>query len=82
MYYKILEEIRDLKTIIKGRVADRWLTITDVSNYTSLSDSTIRRAVRKETLKCSKNTGKLLSAGTDCRAVLSGNGKINQGIKL
>ena len=52
MYYKILEEIRDLKTIVKGRVSDRWLTITDVTNYTSLSDSTIRRAVKK-VLKCS-----------------------------
>ena len=72
MYYKILEEIRDLKTIVKGRVADRWLTITDVSNYTSLSDSTIRRAVRKETLKCSKNTGKLLFKKSDVERWLNG----------
>ena len=72
MYYKILEEIRDLKTIVKGKVADRWLTITDVSNYTSLSDSTIRRAVRKETLKCSKNTGKLLFKKSDVEKWLNG----------
>ena len=72
MYHKMLEEIRDLKTIVEGKVADRWLTITDVSNYTSLSDSTIRRAVRKETLKCSKNTGKLLFKKSDVERWLNG----------
>ena len=72
MYHKILEEIRELKTIIKGRVADRWLTITDVSHYTSLSDSTIRRAVRKGILKCSKNTGKLMFKKSDIERWLNG----------
>ena len=60
MYYKILEEIRDLKSMVHGKLTDRWLTITDVTHYTSLSDSTIRRAVRKGELKCSKRTGKLM----------------------
>ena len=53
MYYKILEEIRDLKSMVHGKLSERWLTITDVTHYTSLSDSTIRRAVRRCELKCS-----------------------------
>ena len=38
----------------------RYLTIKDVSNSTSLSQSTIRRAIKKGELKCSKKLGKLL----------------------
>ena len=72
MYYKILEEIRDLKSMVHGKLSERWLTITDVTNYTSLSDSTIRRAVRKGTLKCSKNTGKLLFKKSDVERWLNG----------
>lgn len=60
MYYKILEEIRELKTLFNQRVSERWLSITEVTQYTSLSDSTIRRAVRKGHLKCSRRTGKLM----------------------
>lgn len=40
--------------------ADKWLNIKSVSNYTSLSPSTIRRAVSRGSLKVSKITGKLL----------------------
>ena len=38
----------------------KYLTIKDVSYSTSLSQSTIRRAIRKGELKCSKKLGKLL----------------------
>ena len=72
MYYKILEEILELKSIVNGKLSERWFTITDVTNYTSLSDSTIRRAVRKGTLKCSKNTGKLLFKKSDVERWLNG----------
>ena len=72
MYYKILEEIRDLKSLIHGKLSDRWLTITDVSNYTSLSDSTIRRAVSKGILRCSKSTGKLMFKKSDVEKWLNG----------
>ena len=41
-------------------ITDKWLNIKSVSNYTSLSPSTIRRAVSRGSLKVSKITGKLL----------------------
>ena len=72
MYYKILEEIRELKSMVNGKLSERWFTITDVTNYTSLSDSTIRRAVRKGTLKCSKSTGKLMFKKSDIERWLNG----------
>ena len=72
MYYKILEEIRELKSMVNGKLSERWFTITDVTNYTSLSDSTIRRAVRKGTLKCSRGAGKLMFKKSDIERWLNG----------
>jgi len=39
---------------------NQWMTLKDVINYTSLSASTIRRAVHKGVLKASRATGKYL----------------------
>ena len=39
---------------------DSWIDLKKVIKYTSLSASTIRRAVQKGELKVSKKTGKLL----------------------
>ena len=41
-------------------VNDKWLNINAVCNYTSLSASTVRRAVYKGALKASRITGKML----------------------
>ena len=49
----------------------RYLTIKDVSYSTSLSQSTIRRAIRRGELKCSKKLGKLLFLEGDIRRWLS-----------
>ena len=72
MYYKILEEIRDLKSLVNGKLAERWLSITDVTQYTALSDSTIRRAVKRGELKCSRRTGKLMFKKIDVERWLNG----------
>ena len=72
MYYKILEEIRDLKSLVYGKLAERWLSITDVTQYTALSDSTIRRAVKRGELKCSRRTGKLMFKKSDVERWLNG----------
>ena len=37
-----------------------WMSIKKASHYSGLSVSTIRRAIQKGRLKCSKSTGKLL----------------------
>ena len=37
-----------------------WIDIKNASRFTGLSKSTIRRAIQKGQLKCSKSTGKLL----------------------
>ena len=43
-----------------NKETEKYLTIKDVAHFTSLSVSTIRRAVAKGELKVSKATGKLL----------------------
>mgnify|MGYP001439034832 CR=1 FL=1 len=43
-----------------GGIMNKWMTLKDVISYTSLSASTIRRAIHRGILKASKATGKYL----------------------
>ena len=47
MEIKILELLNDIKNLIIGKVNERWLTLKEVSEYTSLSESTIRKTIQK-----------------------------------
>ena len=61
MDFQIKELIDELRTIIvQHKTKSKWLDIAEAVGYTSISESTIRRAVRKGELKVSKATGKLL----------------------
>ena len=55
-----MELLNEIKTLILGKVNERWLTLKEVSDYASISESTIRRAIVKGDLKSSKVTGRLL----------------------
>ena len=59
---KIIDELVDL---VKKSQSNNMLTIRDVSKLTTLSTSTIRRAVKKGLLKKCKRTGKLLFRTSD-----------------
>ena len=41
-------------------IPDKWLTIKEAAEYGGTSVSSLRRKISKGTLKCSKQTGKLL----------------------
>ena len=60
MDFKIIETLNDIKSMIKNKSSNRWMDIREVSEYTSLSNSTIRRAIQRGILKASNSTGKLL----------------------
>ena len=60
METRIMELLNEIKELNHSKKSERWLCIKDVSRYTSMSDSTIRRAVKRGTLKASNSTGKLL----------------------
>ena len=60
MDYEVIELLNDIKSLILGKEAKKWMNISEASNYTSMSSSTIRRAIKKGVLKVSRSTGKLL----------------------
>ena len=60
MKYRIIEQLDEIKSILKKVNDNNWLKIAEVIQYSSVSDSTIRRAVKKGVLKASQSTGRLL----------------------
>ena len=71
MEYKILEELNDIKSMIEKESNVGFMDMKQVVQYSSTSASTIRRAIRKGELKCSKKLGKLLFLERDIRRWLS-----------
>jgi len=57
---ELLNEIKTIKAMVQSKTKDHWLDMRGICTYTSLSESTIRRAVVNGTLKCSNVTGKLM----------------------
>ena len=51
MTNRVVELLNDIKVLINDKAVDRWINIDEVSRYTSVSNSTIRRAVKKENSK-------------------------------
>ena len=60
METRLLHTLNEIKYFIKNETNNRWLDIKKVAQMTSVSQSTIRRAVQKGELKASHTTGKLL----------------------
>ena len=68
----VLERLDRIERKIDRKMSNRYLNISQVSDLTSLSISTIRRAVAKGELKCSRKLGKLLFQESDVRKWLKG----------
>jgi len=71
-YYAIKEQLNRIEKKLEGKHSEKFLDINQVSAFTSLSLSTIRRAVAKGELKCSRRLGKLLFLESDIRKWLNG----------
>ena len=56
----IKEQLDRIEKKLEGKYYDPFLNIKQVADYTVLSTSTIRRAIRKGYLKCSGKSGKLI----------------------
>ena len=57
---RILEQLDSIEKKVDGKYSRKFLDINQVAHLTSLSQSTIRRAIARGELKCSKKLGKLL----------------------
>ena len=55
----ILKKINKIQDHLLKNNQDEWMCMKDVIQYTKLSDSTIRRAIKKG-LRVSRQTGKIL----------------------
>ncbi len=58
--YPIIERLDKIETLLEEKNRDKWLNLIQACDYTSLSPSTIRRAVSSGRLKMSKEVGKLM----------------------
>ncbi|MBT6940137.1 MAG: helix-turn-helix domain-containing protein [Candidatus Marinimicrobia bacterium] len=72
MINAVLERLDRIEKKLDGKYTNKYLSINQVSELTSLSPSTIRRAIQKGKLKCTKATGKLLFIEADVRKWLNG----------
>lgn len=68
----IIERLDDIQKKLDSKHVNKYLSINKVCDLTSLSPSTIRRALAKGELKCSKRFGKLLFLESDVRKWIDG----------
>tara|TARA_Y100001980_G_C14507522_1_gene283068 strand:- start:510 stop:752 length:243 start_codon:yes stop_codon:yes gene_type:complete len=68
----IIERLDNIQKKLDSKLTNNYLSIIQVADLTSLSTSTIRRAVVKGELKCSKRLGKLLFQESDVRKWING----------
>ena len=69
---RTIEILSEIKDKLNDKLTHSWVNIKQVCNYTSLSESTIRRAIQKGALKVSTTTGKLLFKTSDIDRWLNG----------
>ena len=60
MTTEIIDIIEEVKAVNKLESKNKWIGINQACDYTSLSHSTLRRAVKMGVLNASKRTGKIL----------------------
>lgn len=73
MLNTVLEQLNRIEKKIDMKLSpNRFIDINQVAELTSLSVSTIRRAVTLGELKCSRKLGKLLFQELDVRRWLNG----------
>ena len=68
----IREQLERIEKKLDGTFSNKFLSINQVSALVSLSPSTIRRAVARGELKCSRQLGKLLFQESAVRKWLNG----------
>ena len=68
----IIERLDNIQKKLDSKHINKYLSIIQVADLTSLSISTIRRSVAKCELKCSRRLGKLLFQESDVRKWIDG----------
>ena len=69
---QIINILQEIKMELKNNKNNIWMDIKKVCEVTTLSASTVRRAVNRGKLKCSKKLGKLLFMESDVKRWING----------
>ena len=72
MNKQIINLLQDIKMELQTDKDNFWMDIKKVCEVTTLSASTVRRAVNRGKLKCSKKLGKLLFKESDVKRWING----------
>ena len=72
MEYRIVELLKEIKSLITGNKKDYWMDINDASKYCSCHPSTLRRNVASGQLNASNKLGKTLFKQSDLESWLNG----------
>ena len=67
----IISKLNEILEYVKQTNPSRYMDINEVSEYSGVSKSTIRRNVKSHSLKASTTTGKLLFKAQDVEKWLS-----------
>ena len=68
MEFRVIEKLNEILLILKGKaVPDGWMDIGQVSEYSSMSKSSVRRSCQDGRLKYSDKHGKFLFRKEDVR---------------
>ena len=60
MEIRIIELLKEIKSLLVGDKSDKWMDINEASKYVCCHPSTLRRNLRSGQLKASKKLGKTL----------------------
>ena len=63
--FAIMEKLDRIENLLSTRACRRWVSLKKACELTDLSESTLRRAIKRGELKCSAKTGKLLFRDED-----------------
>ena len=72
MEYRIVELLKEIKSLITGNKQDKWMNINEASKYCSVHPSTLRRNIASGQLKASKKLAKTLLKQSELEAWLNG----------
>ena len=71
MEVRIVELLKEIKSLLGGDKSYKWMDINEASKYCSVHPSTIRRNVASGQLSCSNKLGKSLFKQSDLESWLN-----------
>ena len=72
MEVRIVELLKEIKSLLVGDKSDKWMDINEASKYVACHPSTLRRNIANGSLKASNKLGKTLIKQSSLEVWLNG----------